>query len=258
MKRIFRESDLRDIVGMPYVAMLDLWTALSLEKIGVPIEILVLDRREHPKFKTFNGLLNTALPEVINEEIKLIVYLETINPIDYQLMTHEIGHWILNLRGFKTICIKEDLFIGSLINSLAQHRPLYELQCSLSIDPQKSIDYRATEYVLLFSDPDNSADHRSSMADALMLSDILLSCSPLIRLKLTETVARNCSLTKKYTDIIMETASYYNLIDQENNLKFIKMLIKNLKLKQIWNIVNDSYELKSLSQEICVTLKNQK
>jgi len=242
---------------MPLVAMLDLWQAVSLEKIGVPIEILVLDRRDHPKFKNFNGLLNTALPEVINEEIKLIVYLESINPIDYQLMIHEIGHWILNLRGFKTIRIKEYSFIGSLINSLAQHRPLYELQRSLSIDPQKSIDYRATEYVLLFSDPNNSDDHCSSVADALMLSDILLSCSSSIRLKLTETVARNCSLTKKYTDLIMETASYYNLLDQESNLKFIRMLIKNLKLKHMWNIVNDLCELKSLSQEIYGVLKNQ-
>lgn len=257
MKRIFRERDLRDIVGMPYIAMLDLWQAASLEKIGVPIEVLVLDRREHPKFKDFDGLLNTALPEVINEEIKLIVYLETINPIDYQLMTHEIGHWILNLRGFRTIRIKEDSFIGSLINSLAQHRALYELQRSLSIDSQELIDFRATDYVSLFSEPNSSIDHRSSMADALMLADILLSCSPSIRLKLIETVAQNCLLTKKYTDIIMETASYYNLLDQENNLKFIRMLIKNLKMKHMWNIVNDLYELKLLSQEICGILNNQ-
>ena len=250
MKRVYRESDLRDVVGAPYIAMLDLWTVSSHEKIGLPIEILVLDRREHPKFRDFDGLLNTALPDAINEEIKLIVYLETINPIDYQLMTHEIGHWILNLRGFKTIRVKEDSFIGSLINSLAHHRPLYELQRSLNIDPQNLIDHRASAYISLFSERNKSADNKSSITDALMLSDILLSCSSSIGLKLDETVESNCSLTKKYTDIIMETASYYNLHDQASNLKFIRMLQKNLKLKHSWNIVNDLYELRSLSKEV--------
>lgn len=250
MKRLYREHDLRAEVGKPYIDMLDLWTICSRENIGLPIEIRVLDRREHPKFKDFSGLLNSALPEVINGEIKLIVYLETINPIDYQLMSHEIGHWILNLRGFKTVRIKDASFIGSLINSLAHHRPLYELQRSLKIDPQDSIDQRARDYILLFGERDNSDDNNSRIADALMLSDILLSCSSSIGLELNETIAMNYPLTKQFSDIIVETASYYNLHERESNLKFVRMLCKNLKLKNDWNIVNNLYELRSLSKEV--------
>lgn len=250
MTRIYSENKLREVIGKPYIDMLDLWATSAFTNVGVPIEILVLNRREHPKYRNFDNHINFAMPEVINGEIKLIVYLETINPLDYQLLTHEIGHWILNLRGFKTIRIKEDPFIGSLINSLAHHRPLYELQRSLKIDPQASIDQRARDYISLFSNNDESDDYNSSIADALMLSDILLSSSSSMGFELSETIAQKYSITKKLTDIIIETASYYNLHDQESILKFIRMLYKKLKLKNNWSIVNDLYELRSLSKEL--------
>lgn len=250
MKRIYRENELREITEKPYIDMIDLWTTTTIESIGHSIEILALNRRDNPRFENFDGLINTAMPEVINGEIKLIVYLETIKPIDYQLLTHEIGHWILNLREFQVVHFKEDPFIGSLINSLSQHRALYKLQRSMNIDPQNSIDERAQYYISLFS-KDESDSFNSSTTYPLLLSDVLLSCSSSIGAELNEIIARKYLMTKKWTNTIMETAAYYDLHEPESCLKFIGMLFKKLNLGNNWNVVNNLYELRLLSKELC-------
>lgn len=254
MKRIYRENELREIVGKPYIDMLDLWTTTTIESIGHSIEILALNRRDNPMFANFDGLMNSAMPEVINGEIKLIAYLETIEPIDYQLLTHEIGHWILNLREFQVVRFKEDSFTGSLINSLSQHRALYKLQRSMNIDPQNCVDERAQSYISLFS-KDESDSFNSRITHPLLLSDVLLSCSASLGAELNEIIAKKYLTTKKWTDTIMETASYYDLYNPEGCLKFVKMVFKKLKLGNNWKVLNNLSELRLLSKELCTRNK---
>ena len=47
--RLYRETALREQADEPIVAMLELWRSLSEQKIGVPIEVMVGNRREHPQ-----------------------------------------------------------------------------------------------------------------------------------------------------------------------------------------------------------------
>ena len=249
MKRIYRETELREVVGKPCIDMLDLWTSSTIESIGHRIEILALDRRENPRFVNFDGRINSAIPEVINGEIKLIVYLETIKPIDYQLLTHEIGHWILNLREFQVVSYIEDSFVGSLINSLSQHRALYNLQRSLNIDPQDCIDERAQYYISLFS-KDEADDFNSKITHPLLLSDVLLSCSSTLGIELDEIITRRYPATKKWTNTVLETASYYDLHNSSDCLKFIRMVFKKLKLGSNWKVINNLQELRLLSKEL--------
>jgi hypothetical protein len=252
MENIYLEHDLRRIIEPPYTVMLDMWNSLVLQQIGIPIEILVLNRRLHPKFKDYDDILNSAMPSVVGKEIKLIVYLENTSSVDAQVLTHEIGHWVLKLKGFEGIRMYDDSMTSGFILSLSQHRALYELQRSVGIDPQTLIDDRARDHILPFRKDDEPHDRRKNIDQALVLTDILLSCSQQIREEIQDTVFMHYKKTAKWIKLFLETASYYNLLTPADCLKFTRMLIRKADLKADWIVRDDKLGLIKSAKEISV------
>lgn len=247
--KYYTESEIRKIIQDPYIGMLNSWSSLCKEKLGGNVEVLLVDRHDDPQFSSFKGELNTAIPDVIEDKVKLIVYLDSLDPINEVIFTHEIGHWILKLKGFPAIvinCGRLNSFEQILINSLIQHPPLYSLQRSLGINPQAEIDLRAEHNINLFNSEDENNKEEDIIINALTVADDLISCSKNIHNILNGIMLKNHPKASKIIDTLIETKQFYDLDDPRNNLKFVRMLIKKIKIKDPWHHSNEINHLKSL------------
>ncbi len=63
--RLYRETAIRKNGDNPTIAMLDLWHSLCDEKLGVSIEVMISNRRQHQQLGSFGGELNTAFPHIV-------------------------------------------------------------------------------------------------------------------------------------------------------------------------------------------------
>ena len=61
------------------------------------------DRRENSQLRDIPSEISSASPYVIEEKMQLVLWLDSVYPLNPFLVTHELGHWILMLRGFKVL-----------------------------------------------------------------------------------------------------------------------------------------------------------
>ncbi len=97
----FPEDVLRDYGDEPTNLMLDLWHKECLKQFKNDIEVIMVDRRHNPQLRDIPGTVNSASPCVFDNKMHLALWLESVYPLEPVLVTHELGHWILALRGFK-------------------------------------------------------------------------------------------------------------------------------------------------------------
>ncbi len=228
------EADLRAQDDQPTVAMLDLWGSLAQEKVAVPIEVVAIDRREYPPTSKFQGELNTAVPMIVGGRVVLALLLEVEDGSFEEIqVTHEIGHWVLNLQGSLKIRHRQDPSgnLGVGISSMATHPALYELQRSIGHDPLIEIDRRARQNAEQFSKQPEGQSPTKHMEFAVMLADDLMNCSEDLRPPLKEVVRENQPHTARYLDIVLDTASHYDLLPVGQPHKFMRRLVRNLGLK---------------------------
>jgi hypothetical protein len=244
--KVLGEKFIRKRISPPYEKMLDLWGALCKEEIGQHIEIFLADRHEHPNLKHFKGTINTALPRKIDNKLTLVVYLDSVDPPNWLILTHEVGHWILKLKGFKSVRFENGRHsnLEILFNSFIHHTPLYKIQKELGIDPQEEIDSRAENHIFLLNRDKESVNNDLHLRNALLFADDLISCTPELHEELFSLISQKHPKTFEYVKIILETATFYDLNDPKSHAKFAKMLIKKLNVKKDWSFTNEVYELK--------------
>ncbi len=244
--KLYKEIAIRKQADEPTLAMLDLWQTLSKQKTGIPIEVMVANRKEHKQLGSFAGELYTAYPHVIDGNPVLVLWIDVLSNVNPILITHEVGHWVLNLQGFCALNYRpnKNSNIEILLNSMAGHVPLYSLQRSLGHKPETEIDSRALHNIKLFAKEVKS--EKNITANALMLADDVMNCSSGNRTSLLNVINRNYPKTSKLIKKILALASSFDLFSADHNLSFRKKVIEQLDLGQDWYKVDNAESLVSL------------
>jgi len=231
--------------------MLNLWHSLCKEKIGIPIEVMIGNRREHPQLKSTVGEVYTAFPVIIEGKIVLSLWLDSLSNVNSIIVTHEIGHWVLKLKGFRGMIYQPEKHcdIEILLNSMAHHPPLYALQRSLGHEPQIEIDSRADHDIKIFSKERETSKKQFRVKNALLLADDFLNCSSEKRMQLEEIVKRRHLNTARYLWKILSIASHYNLLNPKQNLRFSRKVIRKLKLGDEWYVADELEELIKMAKK---------
>ncbi|NPV50347.1 MAG: hypothetical protein HPY60_04015 [Candidatus Methanofastidiosum sp.] len=247
----FSESYIRNLADEPTIRILDLWKKYSQDILGYPIEIMIGNRKDNPELKHIPGELNSAYPGVIDGRVVLPIWLENPKSFDPLLITHEIGHWILMIRGFKGLANKytQQMGIDINMNSLAQHPPLYKLQRENGHDPQKMIDTRAKSNLNnLTRGPEIMLGDRWAEF-ALLFADDVLNCSEEIKEDLIELLKEDYPVTFSFLEKILNLVAKYDLNDPKSNLAFLKNLVNTIYLGEGWKVIDEAVELKEMIKE---------
>ena len=248
--RLLRETALREESDPPTVKMLDLWSSLSDKMIGASVEVLTGSRREHPRLRSFPGQMYTALPQLIQGRLVLVLWLDSLADVNFVIVTHEIGHWVIKLQGFRGMIYvpKKHCDMEILLNSLVHHPPLYCLQRSLGHQPQEEIDSRADHDIGLFMKDGETHDRSIWVNNALLVCDDLLNCSTVKRTELREVLTEKHPNTSKLVEAVVDSASNHNLLNSEGNLEFSKDVVKKLDLGT-WRELDEIRELASMVKQ---------
>jgi len=233
--KLYPETGIRKGVDKPTIAVLDLWKSLSEQIIGIPIEVMIGNRKEQPQLRSFSGEVNTAFPHIIEGKLRLVLWLEPLSDVKDIIITHEIGHWILKLRGFQAFQRKRQKHsnIEIMLNSMAQHPPLYALQRSIGHEPQDEIDSRCLHNIRLFSKGKKAQQKEVWICNALMLADDIFN-SEENRYPLINVISMRHPNTSELLKKLIELKSSYNLLVPDQNQIFCEQIIKALKLGDDW------------------------
>lgn len=239
----YRESQFRKLADPPTLAMINEWHSVSNSVLARPIEIVVDDRRNNPKIPPIPGEINLAYPIAIKQEVVLGVWVESFPSLKLQTVAHEIGHWVLKLRGFRGMLRQpRDIPREGIFNDVASHRPLYALQRSTGYDPQNEVDSRCDHDIKLCSQR-GAIDEKLS---ALYFADDLLNGSYKKRRQLKSALRKKQPNTLRYVDRILHVASEHDPLNPEQNIAFRRMLVKELKLAGTWSEQDDIKRTKEL------------
>jgi len=252
--KYFDERIIRDKFDVPTNKMLDLWHTLSKEKFGNKIEVVMVERKYVPQLAQFKGELYTAFPtnELIKGKTVLAVIINSINDVKQIIVSHEIGHWVLNLQGFIGLSYNSNPLSDEavLFNTALQHPALYKLQISLGHDPHPEINSRLEHNIALFSKQGERKPRKDRLVSSFLPADDLLnSTSEPLKQKLKEVLKAKHPFTLKLLNIILNTASHYDLTNPDANRKFAHKLIKNLKMQvSLWKEVDNTKKLADMLQ----------
>ena len=249
--RLYRETTLREQADEPIVAMLELWRSLSEQKIGAPIEVMIGNRREHRQLSSFSGELNTAFPVIVKGKVVLSLWLDSLSDVNPILVSHEIGHWVLKLQDFRGLIYQPQLHsdVEIYLNSLAHHPPLYALQRSLGHDPQLEIDSRSLHDIEVFSKEKEIKKRLFWIKNALLLADDLMNCSEAYHAQLEKIINKKHSNTSRLLKKILALISHYNLLKPDQNLKFSRRVIQDLRLGSGWHEIDEVKTLISMVEQ---------
>jgi len=243
----YRESELLRLTDMATSKMIDRWHSVSEKVVGRPIEVVVDNRRVVPEFRSIPYEVNVARPVGYKRKVVLAVLLDSFPTLNPLLVTHEIGHWVLKLQGFRgMIRHPRDQETEGLLNDVGGHVPLYDLQRSVGHDPQNEVDSRCDQDVGTFSRPVAWDEVRKT----LYLADDLLNGSVEKRQRLKSTLPRNHPTALKTVERIVAISSEYNLLDPEQNMTFRRRVITEMRLEGEWNEHDDVKQIKDLILEV--------
>jgi hypothetical protein len=241
----YSEKKLRELMDPPTNRMIDLWDQACITTLKKPVEIVVDDRRNDPIYRSWLGEVNTASPGIHEGRVVLYVLVDSFPRLRPIVISHEIGHWVLILRGFRALqCIPRNIFRESLLNSLAGHPSLFRLQKQLGDDPQNEIDLRCGYDRRQFSRPRQI----DSVNMALLLADDLLNCSFDYREPLRRVLRKSFPDTLRLTERVVCIASDHDLYDFNSNVEFRRTLIKDLNLGN-WVVCDHVKSLEDLILE---------
>ena len=241
------EREICKLTDNPTCTMINIWHDICDYALRRRIEVVAESRRKHPKLRYSQHEINTAFPAGYKGKVVLSVWVESFPALKPIVMSHEVGHWVLNLRGFRGMlhCPRHS-DTEVLLNSLASHPPLYRLQREAGHDPQAEIDSSCDQNSRLFSQPGRI----NEVTGALRLADDILNCSFKNRERLEWTLGRNHPNTLRLVNRIVALASDYNLLDPEENIAFRKKLIEEMNLGDTWRDSDNIEAIRKLIQKV--------
>jgi hypothetical protein len=249
---IVKESEIREKMDTPTIRMLDLWRSLSKEITGVEIEVGAGDRHNLRQTRDFQGELNFAYPHIIDGNVVLVLWLDSLKSVHSIVITHEVGHWVLKLQGFIGMLYRpnRNCNVEINLNSMAEHPALYTLQKSIGHEPLGVIDSRTESDIIVFKRENERNSQEIWKQNALLIADDLMNSSDEKALQLREIINKKHPKTMELVDIILETRNYYNLLDKDGHTRFLKMIIRKLKLGDGWYRARDVEVLKEKVNQV--------
>ena len=233
--RYYTENEFRQEIDDPARKMLELWHKECRNRFQTDLEVKIADRHQNFRFQDIEETFSTALPEKIENKLTLVLWLESVEPLNNVLITHELGHFVLNLRGFKFLVnsLEPSGDVGGMLNSFASHPPLFVLQRSTGHNPQPMIDLKMKDDIEVYESP-NKLQPQFFIRDGLLVADDLNNCSLDEKQRLTKIVQDRYPNIYKVANTALDTIRYYDLNDPKQNLRFIKNLRKVLNLGSSW------------------------
>jgi hypothetical protein len=213
---------------------------------------MVGGRKEDPRFADFRGEFNTAMPDIIRGKLALLLLMDSLPRVNGIIATHELGHWVLKLQGFKMLKYKghENSNTENFLNSMIQHPPLYCLQRSVGHNPQDEVDSRCLHNLRLFSQEKEVKAKQVWVLNALMLVDDLLNCSPSNQTPVMNIIGHKHPNTSRLVKSIMQQAHSRDLLHPEQNLAFAREVVRCLGLPGEWYLADDVGALIAMHQSI--------
>jgi hypothetical protein len=250
--KYLNEIELREQADKSTNKMLDLWHQLCIKEIGKSVEVLVFNRRDSPDLMNCNGVVNTNGIIPWKGKASLALFLENTSCLNYKIVTHEVGHWILKLQGVKGVRNDEESgeakFEGGtemLLNNLCSHPALYKLQRNMGHEPQSEIDSRANHNIVLVSKIAETDNPLVQVKDALLFTDDLINCSENVRKGLQRIISKRYPKTEKIVNRILEIKGTKDLSIIENANMFPQEIITRLSLSGNWSVVDSVQFLKN-------------
>ena len=249
--KYLNEIELREQADKSTNKMLDLWHQLCLKEIGKSVEVLVFNRRDSPDLMNIKGAVNTNAVISWKGKASLGLFLDNTSRLNYIIVTHELGHWILKLQGLKGVRTDEEsgeaLYEGGtemLLNNLCSHPALYKLQRSMGHEPQSEIDRMANHNIVGVSKIAEKDDPLRQVKDALLFADDLINCSEDVRKGLQRIIAKRWPKTEKIVNKILEIKGTKDLSLIENANMLPQEIINRLSLSGNWSISDSIQFLK--------------
>ena len=210
-------------------------------------------RKEHPRFAHYQDQVHTAVPEIIDSKLVLLLLMDSMGSmreVDPVMASHELGHWVLKLQGFQALLYRGHEYSSTeiLLNSMVQHVPLYELQRSVGHDPQSEIDSHCLHDLKLCSREKEAKSRQSWAETALIFGDDVLNCSAGNRTALMNVVNNRFPNIARIVRTIMQRANSRDLLLPEQNLAFAREVVRCLELPGDWYLADDIGALISMHQ----------
>lgn len=234
-----RELDIQKEAETPTIEMLGLWNSLSKSTFDHPIEVIIRDSIEN-KMIQVGREMDFATFENVDGLLVLCLWLVEPTIQNTISITHELGHWILQLQDFTNYIYTQNpsLSTQAILVSMCHHPPLYELQMRYSVDPQPDIDRRAIENLSLLQR--KKLPLLSNYVDnALLISDDVINCTNRISRELKKRTKRFFPEIHVIIERILEVKMNYDLLAPQNNLEFQSLMMSELGLGKDWEISDD-------------------
>jgi hypothetical protein len=243
----YDETQLRKVADAPTIKIIEKWHSVTDSVIGRPIPVVVDNRRNNPNQASTKDEMNTAFPAGYQGKVVLSVWLDSFPAFKPILLTHEVGHWVLKLQGFRSfIRTPRDPMAEGLFNDMASHRPLYALRKSMGHDSQPEADSRCDHDIELCSQPGKGDE----LLSALYLADDLLNCSWKKREKLKWALSKYRPNAMKIATKIIRVSSEFDLYSPMSNVAFREKLVRKLNMPGKWTEKDDATEIKKLIVEV--------
>jgi hypothetical protein len=240
------ERALREQADTATNKMLTLWSELCLKELHKPMEVMVCNRREHPNFSSYPGQVNIANPVALQGKPVLVLFMENTIKLNFIIISHELGHWVLKLQGREAVINHSDFHseIEIFLNSLCSHPAVYKLQREMGHEPQSEIDSRANHDIAIISRYTEPTEIKLQIRSALVFSDDLINCSASTRKGLQNSLSKNYPKTEKIVNEILECKGSKDLSINENASTFVHELINRLDLGKNWQVVDNLGKLR--------------
>lgn len=260
---IRREDALLSDADAATKKMLALWHHLCRAVLGGDREVGIAGRREYGPTKDYKGALNTAVPMNVDGAPMLVLLLDDPASIQDVLITHELGHWALELVGFKGVRNPSEPHSSAeiMLNSMSQHPALYALQRSLGHDPQTEIDKRARHNLSRMTPaslglspskmaPSKMATLKKGQAaeigvdKVLLYADDILNCSEELADEMSVELARQLPKAAQCVRDICEIRQASDPAELGSHPAFVQAVMRRLDFGPAWITLDEIPGLK--------------
>lgn len=246
MATIINEQGIREMMPESVLKIMDSWKDLTQNLFEYPIEIVSMAKNEHPQFSKVSHNLHIAYPHALNGKVVLIVVVNDFNNVPYAVFAHEVGHWILKLKGYKGLLNRKDKqgLLAAHVNDLCTHPPVWKLIKESGLDPQGEIDDRAKYDINLLQTSTESENPVEQKTMALYICDGLINSSSDLKIKLNINLLNKYPKTYAYIQQILGILRKYDLNKPDDSNFCIMELQKELSLPGKWFTPDEINEIK--------------
>ena len=243
-----RESEWSKFADSQILKLLEDWHIVCRENIGEDIEIMISSRYEHPRYRNLKGTLNFALPNTVNGRVFFSLYLENAINFDPVIVSHEICHPLLKIKGLKSM--RDDANIQSneenLLNTLCEHPLVYEEQKKYGHSPNKMINEKATNDRRRMSRTHVRPSYKEKIMEYLVISDSVFNAPRTLSRKIMRNAKKNNKDVYDAVTTIINEMNKKNIFDYDNNIFIKKNIIKKISMEGKWSIRDDLVALRNL------------